>query len=99
MTLFGFIEEPFLRGDTNADAQLNIADGVWLLNDLFQGGPSTIGLCFAANDVNSDGSIDAADAVYVFNYQFLNGPPPAAPSPGCGFPPGGLEDCTQSACF
>lgn len=71
-----------IRGDANDDSLVNIADGVWILNDLFQGGPSTD--CFGANDANADGSFDASDGVYVFNYQFLDGPAPAAPFPSCG---------------
>lgn len=72
----------YLRGDANDDQLLNIADGVWMLNELFQSGPSNT--CPAAADANSDGGFDASDAVYVFNHQFLNGPPPAAPYPDCG---------------
>jgi len=71
-----------IRADSNDDGIVNIADGVWILNDLFQGGPTTD--CFGANDANSDGSYDAADAVFIFNYQFLEGGAPAAPFPACG---------------
>ena len=86
-----------VRGDANADATLNIADGVWMLNDLFQGGLHTD--CDSANDANSDGSYDASDAVFVFNHQFLNGPQPAAPYPDCGFAAEQApEDCLDSGC-
>jgi hypothetical protein len=80
ITVLGVV--PFVRGDANDDALINIADGVWILNDLFQGGPHTD--CFGANDSNGDGTYDAADGVYIFNYQFLNGPAPSAPFPSCG---------------
>jgi len=80
ITVLGVV--PFRRGDANDDALLNIADGVWLLNDLFQGGAHTD--CDGANDANADGNVDAADAVYIFNYQFLDGSAPPAPFPGCG---------------
>lgn len=87
----------FIRGDANADGLLNIADGIWMLLELFQGGPGTD--CDGANDSNSDSSYDASDAVFVFNYQFLNGPAPAAPFPACGTTPGQTEtDCTESGC-
>jgi hypothetical protein len=76
------INASYIRGDANDDQLLNIADGVWMLNELFQNGPAN--LCPAAADANSDGGFDASDAVYVFNHQFLNGPPPAAPFPACG---------------
>jgi hypothetical protein len=83
---FAVVEPPpaidFIRGDPNSDGLINIADGIWALNDLFQGGPHTD--CDGANDSNSDGSYDAADAIYIFNYQFLAGPAPAAPFPNCG---------------
>jgi hypothetical protein len=83
---------PFVRGDANDDSQLNIADGVWILNDLFQGGPSTD--CLGANDSNASGSVDAADAIFVFNFQFLDGPAPSAPFPNCG----GEADPTPEDC-
>jgi hypothetical protein len=83
---FAVVEPPpaidFIRGDPNADTLINIADGIWVLNDLFQGGPHTD--CDGANDANNDGGYDAADAIYIFNYQFLGGPQPAAPFPNCG---------------
>ena len=87
----------FIRGDANGDATLNIADGIYMLNALFQGGPMQD--CDAANDANSDDSYNAADAIFVFNNQFLNGPAPASPYPDCGTVPGQLpEDCFQSNC-
>jgi hypothetical protein len=70
---------PFLRSDCNSDSIVNIADGIYALNFLFQGGPAPV--CDDACDSNDDGSIDAADAIYVFNYQFLEGPAPQAPFP------------------
>ena len=80
-----FIEDPeFRRADTNADGLFNIADGIWLLNDLFQGGPTTRTDCAAANDCNGDDAIDAADAIYVFMTALLDGPLPPAPFPDCG---------------
>jgi hypothetical protein len=70
---------PFLRSDCNNDALVNIADGVYGLNYLFQGGPDPF--CDDACDSNDDGVIDASDMIYVFNYQFLDGPAPQAPFP------------------
>jgi hypothetical protein len=69
----------FLRSDCNNDAVVNIADGVYGLNYLFQGGPNPT--CDDACDSNDDSSIDAADMIYIFNYQFLDGPAPLAPFP------------------
>ena len=87
-----------VRGDANDDAAVNIADGIWMLNELFQGGPG--GDCDSANDANDDGNYDASDAIFIFNYQFLNGPAPSAPFPDCGLAAGQVpEDClSQSSC-
>lgn len=78
---------PFIRGDCNDDAQVNIADGIYLINDLFQGGPDPV--CDDACDANDDagtkgGGINLADATYIFNYRFLEGLPPPAPFPAAG---------------
>ena len=90
----------FRRGDSNEDGIVNIADGIWVLNALFQGGPSTD--CDAASDANGDGNIDSTDAVYIFNWRFSGGPPPPAPFPDCGTFPGQLpapDDCNEyNAC-
>ncbi len=82
VTLLPEIATPFLRGDANDDALVDIADGIWLLNMLFLNGPE--GTCPASGNANGDGDIDQADAIYVLNYQFLLGPSPPAPFPGCG---------------
>ena len=85
----------YIRGDANDDTLLNIADGVWILNDLFQGGPHID--CTGAYDANSDGNVDAADAVFIFNYQFLNGSQPAQPFPFCGLDGDPTpEDCAEN---
>ena len=76
----------FQRGDCNQDGNgTNIADGIFLLNHLFQGGPESS--CEDACDLNDDSMLDATDAIYVFNYRFLAGPPPAAPFPDEGIDP------------
>ena len=73
---------PFIRGNCNGDDDLDIADGIWILNDLFQGGPS--GTCLEACDANDDDFMDAADAIFVISYRLLSGPVPSAPWPDCG---------------
>ena len=85
---------PFVRGDCNGDGNHDIADGVFLLNYLFQDGP-TPG-CQAACDANGDGMTDSSDAIYIFNYRFLDGPPPPAPFPECGNPAGQGCDAYES---
>ena len=87
----------FVRGDGNGDSCIDIADGIWMLNDLFQGGPHND--CNGANDANSSGTFDASDAIYIFNHQFLNGPAPAAPYPDCGGDADPTpEDCAIALC-
>ncbi|MGE3166175.1 MAG: hypothetical protein AB7O52_14810 [Planctomycetota bacterium] len=76
------VEPMFIRGECNGDGTYDIADGVFTLNFLFQGGSTSS--CVEACDANNDGTVDSADAVYTFTYQFFDGPAPAAPFPGCG---------------
>ncbi len=87
-----------IRGDSNNDGKVNIADGIHILTSLFQGGPAAA--CESAMDVTDDGSLDPADAIFVFNYRFLDGPAPSAPFPDCGVVSGQtLEDClSHSSC-
>ena len=49
----------FIRGDANNDARVNIADGVWIINELFLGGPANP--CPISSDSNADGNTDAGD--------------------------------------
>jgi len=79
----------FIRGDANNDARVDISDGVWIISELFYGGPATV--CKAAADANADKKIDLTDAVYIINYQLQPGrlpgnlyPAPPAPFPSCG---------------
>lgn len=77
----------FKRGDTNNDNQVNIADGVFLVQYLFTGGQTPT--CFSAGDTNDDGLLDITDLIYALTFIFLNGNPPPAPFPGCGVDPTG----------
>ena len=61
----------FIRGDSNSDSQIDIADAIELLDFLFQGG-SAPG-CMAAVDLNSDSSVDISDAISVLAYLFTTG--------------------------
>ena len=82
-----------VRGDCNQDFQINIADGIFLLGFLFQGGATPS--CNEACDTAADGAVELTDAIYVFQYRLLDGPPPPAPFPDCGEV---LSDCELSAC-
>ena len=77
---------PFVRGNCNNDGNgVDIADGIFLLNLLFQMGDEPV--CDDACDANDDAMLDASDAIYIFNYRFLDGPEPVAPFPDEGFDP------------
>ncbi|MAJ29387.1 hypothetical protein CBD41_08280 [bacterium TMED181] len=87
----------FIRGDANADAVVNIADGVWIIYELFLNGPSST--CTIGSDANADGLSDIADASFIFMYRFMNGSAPSAPFPDCGQVVDQTpEDCVSSGC-
>ncbi|MFH1686628.1 MAG: hypothetical protein ABIE70_03800 [bacterium] len=69
-----------IRGDINHDAAgPDIADLVYLVNYMFNGGASPF--CISETDVNGSGADpDIADLVYLVNYMF-NGGPALAPCP------------------
>ncbi len=69
----GADECPFLPGDVNCDGSLNIADPLYLLAYLFQGGPPPV--C-SSGDVNGDGSTSIVDPSFLFAYLFQGGPAP-----------------------
>ena len=75
----------FLRGDSNDDTKVNIADPIWTISEVFRKGPRSP--CFAAGDSNDDGMVDLSDAMYTLNYRFLKGDLPSAPFPECGEDP------------
>jgi len=77
----------FVRGDANDDGGVNIADAVFLLNQLFVPG-SLASTCQDATDFNDDGGVNIADAVTLLNALFVPGSPGLpAPSPACGDDP------------
>jgi len=72
-----FVYQPGVKamaGSANGDGRLDLADGIYILNYLFRGGPPLP--CEKAGDANGDCLLDASDAVYIIHYQFLDGPPP-----------------------
>lgn len=66
----------FSPGDANNDSEIAITDVVYLINYLFNDGPSPIPL--EAGDVNCDGEVGLSDAIYLINYLFKSGPEPCA---------------------
>jgi hypothetical protein len=90
----GTVTNDFHRADSNDDGIVNISDIIWLLAELFNGGPVTD--CAKADDSNDDGTVDAADAVFTATYIFLGGAAPAAPFGTCGSDPGQTPaDCVS----
>jgi hypothetical protein len=96
-------EAVFRRGDANSDGLANIADAVYILQNLFAQGPAI--RCPDAGDANDDEDVNIADAVYLLQNLFAQGA--ALPAPGrdqCGpdttpHPTGGqdLPACTYCA--
>jgi hypothetical protein len=76
---------PFVRGETTADARLDISDPVRVLGWLFTGSAEPV--CLKAADANDDGKVDLSDAVQVLTFLFSGGRAPVAPFPGCGVDP------------
>ncbi len=74
----------YVRGDTNADGEVNITDPVFSLNFQFGGGPTPS--CLAAADSNGDGDFSITDPVFSLNFQFGGGPPLPPPA-ACGEEP------------
>ncbi len=97
ITFNGTTTVAFETGDANGDGNIDVADIVWILQELFQGGtPST---CPIALDANGDGTTDIADAQYLANYIFLGGPAPADPFGTCATRMGQTPaDCLSAGC-
>ncbi len=72
----------FIRGETNLDERVNIADAVYILSYLFTGGDEPS--CLDAADANDDGAVNVADAVTILSFFFLGADPPPPPFPECG---------------
>jgi hypothetical protein len=92
-------KDRFIRGDPNDDGKENIADAIWIINELFRGGPATA--CQNAADANGDDQVNLSDAMYIIMHQFQGGAAPPAPFPNCGedlvsklaCPPGSVSSC------
>ncbi len=77
--------ETFRRGDVNGEGGVDIADAVYILQNLFANGPPIT--CPDAADANDDEAVDLADAVYILQYFFAHGPAIPEPHPDCGTDP------------
>ena len=63
----------FLRGDTNADGEVQISDPVHTLGFLFEAGLSVD--CLDAADANDDGEVNVTDPIFTLEFLFAGGPP------------------------
>jgi hypothetical protein len=83
----------FIRGDSNGDLAVEMADAVFTLEHLFLGGPPPA--CPDAADANDDGLLDLSDPIAILAASFLGaGPlPPPAGAPGHDPTPDALGGC------
>lgn len=79
-------ETRFVRGDSNADGTVDIADPVHTLRWLFGGGEEPP--CLDAAESDDSGRIELTDAIVTLDWLFGGGAAvPLAPFPDCGFDP------------
>jgi len=78
-----FVNQPlFKRGDANGEGVVNIADAIFMIQYIFNDGPSP--QCMEAANANGDSFTDISDAIFLIQFQFLDGNQPPAPYPACG---------------
>lgn len=90
---------PFVRGDTNSDGTVNIADAIVVVNYLFSSGAEPE--CLDSADADHSGVVNIVDITYVTYYIFVGGVDISAPFPDCGLQPLGTPTvgCSSfSAC-
>ena len=75
----------FYRGDANADAQVNLSDGVFIIAFLLSG--SVEPACVDAADANDDGAVSISDAIAILQRLFMGASPLPVPSFFCGLDP------------
>ena len=73
---------PYLAGDVNSDATVNLTDALLTLNFLFVNGARPA--CDRGADFDGDQALTLSDPLSTVNFLFLNGPPPPGPFPNCG---------------
>ncbi len=72
-----FANPPYLCGDANADAELNIFDVTYMISYLYRDGPEP--LPPDAGDPNADFNFNIFDVTYLITYLYLDGPSPQCP--------------------
>lgn len=78
-------EPPFVRGNCDGDADLNITDAIFLLGYLFLGTAEPS--CLEGCNSDDDDQITITDAIIILGFLFTGGAPPAPPYPDCGTDP------------
>jgi hypothetical protein len=81
----GVASVSLIRGDSDANGALGLADAIQLANYLFAGGPGPT--CEDAADANDNGAVAIDDVIFLLNYLFVAGPVPPAPGTACGVDP------------
>ena len=76
----------FVRGDSNIDGSINVADAIHMLQYMFAGGADLE--CRDAADVNDNGTNEISDTVGLLSFLFAGGLPPQDPWPECGLDEG-----------
>jgi len=66
---------PYVCGDANDDAGVNVGDVIYLIAFVFKSGPPPFPM--VTGDANCDDAVNVADAVYILNYVFKGGSPPS----------------------
>ena len=80
-------EGRFLRGDSNSDGHLDVADAIFSLRYLFAGGATPA--CLDAADANDSGVVDISDAMYILSALFTGVATVPQPYPEAGLDPTG----------
>ena len=72
----------FVRGDVDADGNVNIADAITLLDYLFRGSDAIS--CPDTGDADDSGRLNLSDVLRIVNHVLFRGTPVAEPFPDCG---------------
>jgi len=75
----------FIRGDSNRDETVDLADAVNILNVLFRGGSASS--CPDAADADDNGAVEITDAITILHFLFLGTASIAPPFPEAGTDP------------
>ncbi len=86
----------FVRGDTNQDGRIDIADAIAVLQHLFA---APIKLpCMDAADANDDEALNIADPIRILGHLFGAAGPLPPPRQCAGDPGGDTLNCRESSC-